>query len=77
MQPQVAVPASWLQQELQGRLADGQPLRHTGLSGGQAPPAQQYTPERYTLRESDAVASIVAQMEESLQRSPHRDKESP
>ena len=77
MHTQVAVPASWLQQELQGLLAEGQGLQHTGLSGGQMPPSQQYTPERYTLRDSDAVASIITQMEESLQRSPHRDKESP
>ena len=74
---QVAVPASLLQRELQGRLNDGQMPRHTGLSGGVVPTSQQYTPERYTVRNSDAVASIIAQMEDSLRHSPHRDKERP
>ena len=69
---QVAVPASLLQQELQGRLTDGQTARLTDLSGGKVLATQRYTPERYTVRDTDAVAPIIAQMEESLRHSPAR-----
>ena len=70
------MPASLLQGELlKLQPAAGGDLRHTGLSGGCLPATKEYKPEQYTLREDDAVAAIIAQMQDSLQHSPSKDGE--
>ena len=48
-------------------------VRYTGLAGGQVPSEKEYRPERYSLREQDAAAAVIASMEDSLRHSPGSD----
>lgn len=68
---QVAVPVSLLQQEVAKLAPDaGKQIGYTGLAGGQVPSEKEYRPERYSLRERDAAAAVIATMEDSLRHSP-------
>lgn len=72
---QVVVPASMLQDQVAKLAPEGSPvrMRHTGLSGGQVPSALEYKEQRYTIRDRDAVADVIARMEDSLNTSPKRE----
>ncbi|CAL8462070.1 g1601 [Coccomyxa elongata] len=64
----VAVPASMLQEQVAKLAPEGTQgaIRHTGLSGGPVPSAQDYRPERYSLRERDSAADVIARLEHGL-----------
>lgn len=71
---QIAVPISLLQEQVAqlDPQADNK-VRYTGLAGGQVPSEKEYRPERYSLREQDAAAAVIASMEDSLRHSPGSD----
>ena len=73
---QVAVPVSLLQQEVAKLAPDAgkQQIGYTGLAGGQVPTEKEYRPERYSLRERDAAAAVIATMEDSLRHSPRPER---
>lgn len=71
---QIAVPISLLQEQVaQLDPQADKKVRYTGLAGGQVPSEKEYRPERYSLREQDAAAAVIASMEDSLRHSPGSD----
>lgn len=71
---QIAVPVSLLQEQVAKLDPNAEKeVRYTGLAGGQVPSEKEYRPERYSLREQDSAAHVIASMEDSLRHSPRLD----